>query len=163
MFIGFLDYASSSEPGELSMGLKYNSNKVRNDNISSINNQTISSPFEYDEQLVSLYVNKAIYFTDTRSLDLGIRSESTFVTYTFGNSSLNEVLSNKSKYTNMLFNVNYNWMSNNEWYKNLSFRKQITRPNYSYLNPFKTIESDVVLFKGDLDIIPEKHYSLSHE
>lgn len=163
LFIGFLDYASSSELGELSMGLKYNSNKVRNDNISSINNQTISSPFEYDEQLISLYVNKAIYFTDTRSLDLGIRSESTFVNYTFGNSSLNEVLSNKSKYTNTLFNVNYNWMSNNEWYKNLSFRKQITRPNYSYLNPFKTIESDVVLFKGDLDIVPEKHYSLSHE
>lgn len=163
LFIGFLDYTFSSPFGESSMGLKYNTNKVRNDNINRMDYQTINSPFEYNEQLASLYANHAIYFTDTRSLDLGIRSESTFVDYTFSNTSVNEMLSKKSEYTNVLFNVNYNWISKKEWYKNVSCRKQITRPNYSYLNPFKTIDSDVVLFKGDLDIVPAKHYSLSYE
>ena len=163
LFIGFLDYTFSSEQAETSIGLKYNRNKVRNDNINITDLESFNSPFEYDEKLASLYVNHSIYLSDEKSLDLGIRTESTFVDYTFSNSSINKVITNKREYSNVLFNVNYNWISEKEWYKNVSLRKQITRPNYSYLNPFKTIESDVVLFKGDLDIVPDKHLSLSYQ
>ncbi len=53
--------------------------------------------------------------------------------------------------------------SNKEWHHSISFRKQIQRPNYSYLNPFQNINSDITYFSGDTEIVPSKIYSLSYE
>lgn len=163
LLIGFFDYSHTNKLGEIALGAKYNNIAVSNDNFTVQNNQNINSPYNYNEKILAFYVNQTFNLPKEETVDIGIRTETSFIDYTFANSLINETLSNKTEYTNLLYNVSYNWVSSNKWNKSLAFRKQITRPNYDYLNPFKTVSSNVTMFAGNLNINPTKHYSLSYE
>lgn len=69
----------------------------------------------------------------------------------------------KKDYTNLLYDASYNWASSKGWEHNISFRKQIIRPNYGSLNPFKTIDKDISTSSGDSEIVPAKIYGLNFQ
>lgn len=161
LFIGFFDYSTSNKLGIISLGLKYNDTRVKDDNIAFFLNQKQSSPYRYNEKIVSLYANQQIKLAKGKDISIGIRSESSIIDYSFFNAQLNKNIVNKINYTDILYNVNYNWFK--KWYNAISFRKQISRPNYSYLNPFKSANSDITLFGGNINVSPMKHYSLSYQ
>ena len=163
LLIGFFDYSHSNKSGVVALGVKYNDIAVSNDNFTVQNNQNINSPYNYNEKILAFYVNQTFNLPKDKTIDIGIRTETSFIDYTFSNSLINETVSNKTQYTNLLYNASYNWISSDKWNKSLAFRKQIIRPNYDYLNPFKTVSSDVTMFAGNLNINPTKHYSLSYE
>ncbi len=163
LLIGFFDYSHTNKLGELAFGTKYNDISVSNDNFTIENSQNINSPYNYNEKVLAFYANQTFNLPKDETVDIGIRTETSFIDYKFSNSLINETLINKTQYTNLLYNASYNWISSNKWNKSLAFRKQITRPNYDYLNPFKTVSSNVTMFAGNLKVNPTKHYSLSYE
>ena len=89
-------------------------------------------------------------------------NQSSFINYNFENSFTNQASNNKNNYINLLYNVSYHWQTKKEWDYSLSFRKQIQRPNYSSLNPFKSISSDLIYFSGESQIVPAKLYSFNY-
>ncbi len=163
IFIGFLDYSNKNKLGLSETGIRFNAINVNNENNSIINLANNNSPFQYQEKVLALYFNHSFDISETKSLAFGIRSESSFINYNFNNSLSNLTFSNSIKYTNLLYNINYNWQTKNERNFSLSFRKQIQRPNYSSLNPFRSINSDVIYFSGDSQINPSKLYTLTFE
>lgn len=158
IYIGFVDYYNKNKWGKSSIGLRYNSINVNNNNSVLENSNTYYSPFRYSENVLAAYLNHSVIITNTKSLTLGIRSESSFIDYVFTNSDSISSYSNNNKYTNLMFNVSYNWTNKSQWNNSLSFKKQIQRPNYSFLNPFNSISSDVIYSSGDFNINPTKTY-----
>ena len=163
IYIGFLDYSNKNKLGLSALGLRYNDINVKNENNSIINNMNSNSPFQYKEKVFAAYLNHSFDVSKSKSIAFGIRSESTSINYNFENSLTNQAYSNKNNYTNLLYNVSYNWQTKKEWDYSLSFRKQIQRPNYSSLNPFKSISNDVIYFSGESQIAPAKLYSFNFE
>jgi hypothetical protein len=163
IYIGFLDYSNKNKLGLSALGLRYNDINVKNENNSIINNVNSNSPFQYQEKVFASYLNHSFDISKSKSIALGIRSESSFINYNFQNSLTNQTYSNKNNYTNLLYNVSYNWQTKKEWDYSLAFRKQIQRPNYSSLNPFKSISSDLIYFSGESQIVPAKLYSFNFE
>ncbi len=158
IYIGFIDYFNKNRWGKSSLGLRYNSITVSNNNSVFENASIYLSPFNYYEKVFASYINHSITLTNTKSITLGVRSESSFIDYTFTSFNSSSSYSNNLKYTNLLFNVNYNWITKSQWNNSLSLKKQIQRPNYSYLNPFKSVSSDVIYSSGDYNINPTKIY-----
>lgn len=163
IFIGFLDYSNKNKYGLSELGIRFNAINVKNENNSIINNIKSYSPFQYNEKVLSAYINHTFDLSKSKSLAFGLRTESSLINYSFTNSIINETYTNNNKYVNLLYNISYNWQTKKEWDYSLSFRKQIQRPNYSSLNPFKSISSDVIYFSGESQIIPAKLYSLNFE
>lgn len=159
LYIAFADYINMNKYGLSSAGLRFNNINVSNNNY--VSNQ--NSPFSYKEKVLAGYANHSILFSETKTLDLGIRSETTMINYAYSNDVANIYYNNKNNYISLLYNAAYNWTTKAERTNSLAFRKQIQRPNYSYLNPFQSISSDVTYFSGDSKINPAKIYSLSYE
>lgn len=161
LWIGFFNYSFSNPWGQMKIGIKYNDITVTNDNETILNSETSNSPFNYNERVFSSYINQTITFSPVKSLSFGLRLENSFIDYSFSNILKGETTSNDLTYSNLLYNISYNWYSvSSGWFGALAFRKQISRPNYSYLNPFQSINTDVTLFAGDLGMIPQKAHSL---
>lgn len=163
IYIGFLDYSNKNKLGLSALGLRYNDINVKNENNSILSNINSNSPFQYKEKVFAIYLNHSFDISKSKTITFGIRSESSFINYNFENSLTNQDYSNKNNYINLLYNVSYNWQTKKEWDYSLSFRKQIQRPNYSSLNPFKSISSDVIYFSGESQIVPAKLYSFNFE
>lgn len=162
LLIGFLDYSFTNKFGNTSLGVRYNDTKVEDNNNATVGNQKEYSPYNYNEKIAAAYANHQISLGKGKDISFGIRSESSFIDYTFSDSKANQPIKDNKNYTNFLYNVKYSW-SSPKWINILSLRKKISRPNYRYLNPFKSISSDVTLFSGNLDINPQKNYSLTYQ
>lgn len=161
IFITFLDYSNKNKWGKTNTGIKFHRINVENDNQSFVGNNSFSSPFQYNEKVVASYINHSFSLSKNRSLRLGLRSETTMIDYAF-KGNLQEY-TRKKDYTNLLYDASYNWASSGNWEHNISFRKQIVRPNYGSLNPFKTIGEDINTSSGDSEIVPAKIYGLSFQ
>ena len=146
----------------MKLGIKYHDINVKNEN-ETLSNPNINAPFGYREKVLAGYVNQSVVFSPTQSLDFGIRSESSWIDYSFTDGLSDKTASNRLTYTNILYHINYNWYSvSSGWFGSLALRKQISRPDYRYLNPFQSINTDVTLSAGDSEINPSNIYSLSY-
>lgn len=164
LLVGFADFNKTTIFGVFNLGVRFNYTSIYKDNFSRTNSIETNSPYIYDEKIFSSYVNNSFNISDNKSISLGIRLESSFIDYSFSDIDIiPPLLSDKLKYSNLLYNINYMYSSNKEWQHSIAFRKQIQRPNYSFLNPFQNINSDVTYFSGDTEIVPSKVYSLSYE
>lgn len=161
ILIAFSDYSNKNKWGKTNAGLRFHSINVKNDNQSFVGNDTYSSPFQYNEKVLASYINHSFSLKNNRSLRLGLRSETTMIDYVFKSNNLE--YAQKKDYTNLLYDVSYNWTSSGNWEHNISFRKQIIRPNYGSLNPFKTIDKDISTSSGDSEIVPAKIYGLNFQ
>ena len=162
IIIGFADASLTSKLGITEFGTRFHSINQKNENQSSVANQLEDAPFTYNEKVLSFYINHSYQLSDKKSIVVGLRTESTFSDYSFKNSLIDREFSKNQKYTNLLYNIGYYW-NNEKVYQSLAFRKQISRPNYAYINPFKNIGSDITQSAGDMDITPALHYSLNYE
>ncbi|MDO5615430.1 MAG: outer membrane beta-barrel protein [Cruoricaptor ignavus] len=160
IFIAFSDYSNKNKLGKTNAGIRFHSINVENDNQSYIGSNLFSSPFQYHEKVLASYINHSFSFSKNRSLRLGLRSETTMIDYSFKGNNLE--YARKKDYTNLLYDVSYNWASGS-WEHNISFRKQIIRPNYGSLNPFRTIGDDITYTSGDSEIAPAKIYGLNYQ
>ncbi|VDH06582.1 outer membrane beta-barrel family protein [Bergeyella zoohelcum] len=142
IFIAFSDYSNKNKLDKTNAGLKFHSINVENDNQSYVGNNAFSSPFEYNEKVLASYINHSFSFSKNRSLRLGLRSETTMIDYAFKSNQLE--YTRKKDYTNLLYDMSYNWESGG-WQHNISFRKQIFRPNYGSLNPFKILVATLLI------------------
>lgn len=164
LLVGFGDFNRTTIFGVFNLGVRFNYTSIYKDNFSRTNSIETNSPYIYDEKIFSSYVNNSFNISDNKSISLGIRLESSFIDYSFSDSNIiTPLLSENLKYSNLLYNINYMYSSNKEWHHSIAFRKQIQRPNYSFLNPFQNINSDVIYFSGDTEIVPSKIYSMSYE
>ena len=111
--------------------------------------------------MLASYISQSFSFSNNRSLRIGLRSETSYINYSF-REGIKEY-QNKKDYTNLLYDVSYNWTSSGKWENNITFRKQIFRPNYNYLNPFKRVGSDITYESGDSDINPTKFFAVSYQ
>lgn len=162
ILIGFADFTNQNKWGQTDFGSRFHSIKQSNENRLFTANNSIDSPFYYNEKVLSFYANHSVELAENKTLSLGIRSESTFADYSFKNSALNQEFSDTKNYTNLLYNIGYYW-NNEKSYHSLAFRKTISRPNYSYINPFQSISEDIIYTAGDKDIKPSLNYELSYE
>jgi hypothetical protein len=164
LIVGFGEFNKATIIGAFNIGVRFNYTSIDKDNFSINSNIETNSPYNYDEKIFSTYINNSFNISDNRSISLGLRLESSFIDYSFSDvNNIPPLLSEKLKYSNLLYNINYMYSSNKEWHHSIAFRKQIQRPNYSYLNPFQNINSDITYFSGDTEIVPSKIYSLSYE
>ena len=164
LIVGFGDFNKSTLIGDFNLGVRLTSTSINKDNFSTNNDIVTNNPYNYNEKIFSSYLNNSSTINEKSSISLGIRLESSFIEYSF--SDINNItlsLSDNLKYSNLLYNINYMYSSRMEWNHTIGFRKQIQRPNYSFLNPFQNINSDVTYFSGDTEIIPSKIYTLSYE
>src|SRR5690606_8002780 len=134
----------------------------KNKNKTFIQSSNINAPFYYNEKVLSFYINHTYQISEKKSIVAGIRTESTFSDYTFENNILAQKVQDKQNYTNLLFNAGYYW-NNEKTYQSIAIRKQISRPNYSYINPFRSLNEDITQSTGDQDIKPAQQYSLNYE
>ncbi len=162
IIIGFADLSLTSTLGKTEFGSRFHSIAQKNNNYTFLENNQISTPFYYNEKVLALYLNHSYDFNDNNSFTAGIRTESTFSDYTFENNILNQKLHDKQTYTNLLFNLGYFW-NNEKTYHSLALRKQISRPDYGNINPFRSFNNDITQNTGDQDIKPMLSYSLSYE
>lgn len=161
ILIGFVDFVNSNQWGTTSAGLKYNNISVENKNYRIVASERLPAPYRYSEGILAAYIEHSIPFSNKRSLRFGLRTESSFIDYEFTSASGEESFSDNLQYTNLLYNVEYNWATPENRYYNLAFRKQVRRPNYSYLNPFQSIESDIIYASGDTSLNPARDFILS--
>lgn len=161
IYIAFVDYENTNNLGVSSAGVKYRDITVKNENYSVTDQQTFSAPYRYSENTVSFYLQHRLSFSKNKSLRFGLRTETSFVDYHFDAPSGKKTKTGKETYTNWLYNVSYNWTSTENDYYSLAFRKQVKRPDYSAINPFQMIGSDVIYTVGDTQLDPAKIYMLS--
>ena len=162
IIIGFADASLNSKLGTTEFGTRFHSINQKNENQSFVTNQLENAPFTYNEKLLSFYLNHSYQFSDRKSFVVGMRTESTFSDYSFKNNLIEGEFSGNQEYTNFLYNIGYYW-NNEKLYQSLSFRKQISRPNYAYINPFRNLGGDITQSAGDMNITPALHYSLNYE
>lgn len=160
--IGFADLNLTSKLGVSDFGSRFHSINQKNENKSFINQDAINAPFYYNEKVLSFYLNHTYQLNEKQSFVAGVRSESTFSDYSFNNSLVSQSIKDKQEYTNLMYNLGFYW-NNEKVFQSISFRKQISRPNYSYLNPFRSLSEDITQQTGDLDIKPALQYSLNYE
>ncbi|MDO4727505.1 MAG: outer membrane beta-barrel protein [Bacteroidota bacterium] len=160
IIIGFADYSNKNKLGLTMFGARYNNTKME-----TVNNQSNKdNPFSYTEHIFSLYANHTFTLSDTKTLGVGIRTESTAVVFEYKNLLQGTQYKDRLKYTNLLYNIHYNWYNvDSERTHSLAFRKQIRRPNYAYLNPFKSIDQGIIYSAGDYSLTTQKTYSVSYE
>lgn len=162
IIIGFVDLALTSKLGVTDFGTRFHSINQSNKNETQINQNFINSPFNYNEKVLSFYLNHSYEINEKNSIVFGLRSESTFSDYSFKNNLISNDFEDKQEYVNLLYNVGYFW-NNKKIFQSINFRKQISRPNYSYINPFRSLSEDITQSAGDLDIKPAIQYSLNYE
>lgn len=161
IYIVYADYVNDHKYGTTSLGIKYSNILVENENYTVRGSQKLTAPYQYSEEVFAAYLQHNISLSDSKSLRFGLRSESSFIDYKFAAPSGGKSFSDRLDYTNLLYNIGYNWSTEGKRYYNLTFKKQIQRPNYSYLNPYRTIESDIIYSSGDTSLDPTKLYYLS--
>ncbi len=160
LFIGFANLKITNKLGFTTFGVRYNNTSVKKENYENL----IAFPFQLKEKTTSFYLNHFINFSKTASLNLGIRSETSNVFFNYYTEYNDQKFSNKTDYTNLLYNISYDWQNEEKKvYQSVAFRKTISRPNYNYLNPFQLITRDITTFEGDFDIVPSQLYLLSYE
>lgn len=162
IIIGFADFNLKSKFGLTDFGTRFHSIEQKNKNKTFIQSSNINAPFYYNEKVLSFYINHTYQISEKKSIVAGIRTESTFSDYTFENNILAQKVQDKQNYTNLLFNAGYYW-NNEKTYQSIAIRKQISRPNYSYINPFRSLNEDITQSTGDQDIKPAQQYSLNYE
>lgn len=160
IYIGFTDYEHKNKWGVSSAGLKYKSISVenRNQNFGTID---FSAPYQYNEKIFAAYVGHRFSFKNGANLQLGLRSETAHIDYHFDSPSNNESFTGTPRYTDLLFNAEYSWSTENQRFYNFAFRKTVDRPNYSYLNPFQRIENDLIFASGDTQLNRTRNYLLT--
>ena len=161
IIIGFADYTNKNKLGKTSIGMKLHNIDVENNNQAIYDASILDAPFRYNEKVLASYLNHSFSFSNNRSLRLGLRSESSYIDYFFKEGM--KEYQNKKDYTNLLYDISYNWTSSGKWENNITFRKQIFRPNYNYLNPFQQVSSDITYESGDSDINPTKFFLLGYQ
>lgn len=163
LLVGFTDFSKSTIIGNISIGARLNFTSINKDNFSIAGNLENSNPYNYNEKIISSYINNSLTLTEKASLSIGLRLESSFINYEFSDTNDSVLLEDKLNYSNLLYKINYMYSSEKEWHHSIAFRKQIQRPNYSYLNPFLNLNSDITYFSGDTKIVPSKLFSLNYE
>ncbi len=162
IIIGFADLSLTSALGKTDFGSRFHTIAQKNNNNTFLENNHLSTPFYYNEKVLALYLDHSYDISEHKSFTVGVRTESTFSDYTFENNILNQKLHDKQTYTNLLFNLGYFW-NNEKTHQSLALRKQISRPNYGNINPFRSFNNDITQNTGDQDIKPMLSYSLSYE
>lgn len=159
LLIGFLDFNKATKLGDINTGVRFNNIQVNKDNIS----ESINNPYNYKETILAMYLNNSFSITNQSSINMGVRLESSFIDYKFNDIVNSLSINDNLKYSNLLYNVSYMNSTEKDWHHSIAFRKQIQRPNYSYLNPFLNLNSDISYFSGDTKIKPAKLYSINYD
>lgn len=152
------------ELSKFDVGLKYSqvntdSDITRTDifNGSEVVNTNNTDAFKYDEKVFSAYSNYSKSW-DKWDLNLGLRVEQTNIE---GESlTLNE--SNSQDYLNWFPNASLSHEVSEDVNVYGSYKRSITRPSYTYLNPFTFFLNENTVVLGNPNLVPSyrDHYKI---
>jgi len=160
IYIGFVDYKNTNKLGTSLAGLRYRDISVTNENYEYVLDQSFTAPYSYKEKVLSAYLEHSIDVNEIANLRFGLRTESSKIDYHFNALTTDDSFTDHLRYTNLLYNVQYSWATKNYRFYNLAFRKTIERPDYSALNPFQQISSDITYTTGDTNLDPAQYHTL---
>ncbi|MDR1005395.1 MAG: TonB-dependent receptor [Bacteroidales bacterium] len=150
--------------GTFETGFKMWFSKQENDmnaqidtNNGYVNDANRTNNFRYFENVYALYVSYSHKFGKKINLRGGLRGEYTYTNgiQRIGNSS--HILD----YPNLFPNLRFSYLMNEKNRFTLGYNYRISRPDYSYLNPFIIQSSDYSQSQGDPDLRPAFNHNLS--
>ncbi|MCC5926813.1 MAG: TonB-dependent receptor [Bacteroidetes bacterium] len=115
-----------------------------------------SNKFEYKEEIVAGYMILQMPIGQKVNLSAGLRLEHTM---SVGELTSEQEIQNQNvdrSYTDLFPNVGISYRNGTRTMLGLSVGRRINRPSYQELNPFETKLSELVFFKGNPFLVPEK-------
>lgn len=154
------NFIKEKENGGYSIGGKYSTIHVRNDNksLDLMTNKEISGDFNYHENIYALYFNKEFTWK-TNYLSLGLRGELTNIKTSFIEEE-KSAINDQFQYFNLVPTATLTLLTKKEKVYTIGLTSSVSRPSYNLLNPFNTFKSDILEFEGDLRLAPQQQYGL---
>ncbi len=158
-----IDYERSVLSGKLSFGVKYS--RVVSDNTflvfdeineESLQNDTLSNIFDYDESVYAGYINYNRSLGEKWSFSVGFRTEQTDATGDL-RAFLPELQEDpvEINYLSWFPSAGLNWHLAEKHSFSLNYGKRINRQDYSVLNPFRYQLSKISYRRGNPFLRPE--------
>lgn len=146
-----IDESSSFDAGVKISNVKTDSDITRLDIINGqeFPNTQNSDAFEYDENVFAAYVNYAKSW-DKWDLNIGLRTEQTNIE----GRSLSLTESNTQNYFNWFPNTSVSHKIADDFSINANYKRSITRPSYSDLNPFTFFLNENTVVLGNPNLVP---------
>jgi len=159
IFTTKIDYnVPLSETSELETGLKFASTQTVSDitqfdvNLTTGNeslNTLNSDAFDYDELIFAAYTNYAFH-TEKWSINAGLRVEQTNIE----GQSISTNLNNKQEYLKWFPNASLQYTISDKYNIYTNYKRSISRPDYSALNPFRFFLNENYVVSGNPDLVP---------
>ena len=152
-------YRKEMRTWALDAGLRYSDVRLDNRNIGFKKNESSNIPLSaeelnYDlrEHIYTAYANIE-YSKDNWSFSSGLRGEATNVNanYLTGGSSM----ALNRDYRSLFPSALAQYTAKNGQVYSLSYKKNIVRPDYYLLNPFRRYTGNVTSFEGDINMRPQ--------
>jgi len=146
-----IDESSSFDAGVKVSNVKTDSDILRLDIINGqeFPNTQNSDAFEYDENVFATYVNYAKSW-DKWDLNIGLRTEQTNIE----GRSLSLTESNTQNYFNWFPNTSLSYKIADDFSIDANYKRSITRPSYSDLNPFTFFLNENTVVLGNPNLVP---------
>jgi len=156
IFTSQLDYALTiNDKSSLSSGIKFSNVKtesgiLQNDIIAGeeVLNEDNTNTFDYDEDVYAAFLDYS-YNGEKFTFNAGIRAEQTNIA---GASSNNET--NKQDYLELFPTANFSYQVSEKVNSYINYKRSITRPDYTYLNPFVYYLNDNTIVTGNPNLKP---------
>jgi len=115
-----------------------------------------SNKFEYKEEIVAGYMILQLPIGEKVNLNTGLRLEHTLSAGTLTSEQEIQNQNVQRNYTDLFPNVSISYRNGANTMLGFSVGRRINRPSYQELNPFETKLSELVFFKGNPFLVPEK-------
>lgn len=115
-----------------------------------------SNMFEYKEEIFAGYVILQLPIGDKFNLNSGLRLEHTLSDGTLTSEQVVQNQNVQRNYTDLFPNVGISYTNGTRAMLGFSAGRRINRPSYQDLNPFETKLSELVFYKGNPFLQPEK-------
>jgi len=159
IFTSKIDYSLPiNDTSNFEAGVKYSNIKTESDIIKfdidvNTGNQQIdlqnTDAFNYDEKVFAAYSNYSLN-TDKWSLNLGLRAEQTDIKGV----SVSNNQTNTQDYLEWFSNASLQYNISDGYNVYANYKRSITRPVYTYLNPFKIFLNESAVVVGNPNLTP---------
>lgn len=143
----------------LDAGLRYSDVRLNNTNIgfikdeySDIHQPTEELSYDLKEDIYTAYANVE-YSKNNWSFSSGLRGEGSTVNANYVNNGSNSAINRN--YRSLFPSALTQYTAKNGQVYSLSYKKNIIRPDYYLLNPFRRYTGNVTSFEGDINMRPQ--------
>jgi len=119
-----------------------------------INNSVLSRQFSYDENINAGYIQAETRFSESFSMQAGIRVENTNIKGIVHQETEPTDFTYSNHYTHLFPSLNLEYKLSNENTFSLLYARRITRPNYMDMNPFIYIFDNYLYEQGNPELKP---------